>query len=105
MRYIPPSLRPLPPSCFASAQPITSLQSTSNYKLCTDQSSVLCYNLRSRVLYFSVRIIWRIRTRQTQKIALPFWLYLTAIMIDISAIRVMGMRGLQGAIDSSWTEF
>ncbi len=71
----------------------------------TDHIPVACFDTRGTVLYFPVRIIWRIRTRPTQKIALTFSLCLTAVMIAMSAIRVDCLRGPHGPIDLPWSQY
>jgi hypothetical protein len=56
------------------------------------------------VLFIPVSIIWKIRIRAAQKIALLLSLGLTAIMIIIAIVRVSGLIR-EGVVDTIWIAY
>ncbi|MCJ1384837.1 hypothetical protein MMC17_007955 [Xylographa soralifera] len=56
------------------------------------------------ILYIPCRLIWKIRIRLSQKLALAGSLCLTVILVIVTIVRVSGLR-LDGKIDSVWETY
>ncbi|MCJ1387790.1 hypothetical protein MMC18_000633 [Xylographa bjoerkii] len=55
-------------------------------------------------LYIPCRLIWKIRIRLSQKLALAGSLCLTVILVIVTIVRVSGLR-LDGKVDSVWETY